>query len=387
MLSFGQRLKTLRREANLSQAELADAIGVSVHSVSKWECDSNMPDASLLVPLSVVLGVTTDCLLGVGTNEKEDLEKLKKTIEDIHCDNYPLDEEGFLYTLYKVRKEFLKAYPLNYSVKTECTESLYWYLIDKLRKGDFSVSDEKFESLWNEGVKMAQSVRGKDTDPSRQSYVRCYLTYYYTLKKDWDSAKIYANELPKDGVTKLDAMIYIAGQKEDHQEFEKLTREKAKKCSLNNVFAQIAVAESVSMFGNARKAEALEVWDDAMKAVLEFERLFKWDWDWDGNVQIDLSHPLALKTEILINMCVDHLAIDEMDLALDCVEQITEIGIDLYGELLKNVPKGTDKYNNMLKFIKSYPLGCYCRLFNVDDNILTREERFKACKARLDALE
>ena len=70
MLSFGQRLKMLRCEANLSQSELADAIGASVQSVSRWECDSNMPDISLLLPLSVVLGVTTDCLLGAGTNEK-----------------------------------------------------------------------------------------------------------------------------------------------------------------------------------------------------------------------------------------------------------------------------------------------------------------------------
>ncbi len=377
----------LRHESDISQSDLADALGVSVQSVSKWECDAYYPDVSMLLPLSSVLGVTADCLLGAGSNEKEDLEKLEMTIKDINSDNYPLDKEGYLYTLYKVRKEFLKAYPLNYSVKTECAESLYFYLIDKLRKGDFTVSDEKFESLWNEGVKMAQSVRGKDTDPSRQAYVRCYLAYYYTLKKDWDSAELYANELPEEGVSKLDAMLYIAGQKEDHQEFEKLTREKAKKCSLNNVCALIAVASGVSMFGNERKAEALEAWNDAMKAALEFERLFKWDWDWKEKMQIDLSHPLALKIEILINMCVDHLAVDQLNLALDCVEQITDIGTDLYGELLKNVQKGTGKYKVMLGFIKSIPLGCYCRVFDTDDNILTREERFKACKARLDALE
>ena len=77
MTSFGQRLKMLRREADLSQAELAEALGVSVHSVSKWECDSNMPDVSLLLPLSTVLCVTTDCLLGAGMNEKDDLKNLE----------------------------------------------------------------------------------------------------------------------------------------------------------------------------------------------------------------------------------------------------------------------------------------------------------------------
>ena len=84
MLSFGQRLKAIRKGVQLTQAELAEKLMVSVQSISKWECDNAMPDISQIVPLSAVLGVTTDCLLGVGGDEKADRENLYKQVEKIN---------------------------------------------------------------------------------------------------------------------------------------------------------------------------------------------------------------------------------------------------------------------------------------------------------------
>ena len=46
MTSFGKRLKTLRRACDMTQENLAEAIGVSIQSISKWEGDYNMPDVS-----------------------------------------------------------------------------------------------------------------------------------------------------------------------------------------------------------------------------------------------------------------------------------------------------------------------------------------------------
>ena len=77
MNSFGQRLKALRKEAGVSQSFVADHIGVSVQSVSNWECDNTMPDISQIVPLATLLSVSTDYLLGVGTNEYADKGELE----------------------------------------------------------------------------------------------------------------------------------------------------------------------------------------------------------------------------------------------------------------------------------------------------------------------
>ena len=62
-LEFGARLKQLRQEKHLTQQELADQLGVSNKSVSRWE-SGGYPDITVLAPLSKALGVSVDELLG-----------------------------------------------------------------------------------------------------------------------------------------------------------------------------------------------------------------------------------------------------------------------------------------------------------------------------------
>ena len=54
----GGTIKTLREARNLTQAELADKIGVSSKTVSKWETAKGLPDITLLQPLAAALGVS-----------------------------------------------------------------------------------------------------------------------------------------------------------------------------------------------------------------------------------------------------------------------------------------------------------------------------------------
>ncbi|MBO7184547.1 MAG: helix-turn-helix domain-containing protein [Oscillospiraceae bacterium] len=54
----GAAIKQLREKQNLTQAELAERIGVSSKTVSKWETAKGLPDISLLQPLAQVLGIS-----------------------------------------------------------------------------------------------------------------------------------------------------------------------------------------------------------------------------------------------------------------------------------------------------------------------------------------
>ena len=49
---IGSFLKELRKEKNLTQEQLAEALNVSGRTVSRWETGSNMPDLSILVELA-----------------------------------------------------------------------------------------------------------------------------------------------------------------------------------------------------------------------------------------------------------------------------------------------------------------------------------------------
>lgn len=54
----GATIKALRESRNLTQAELAKNIGVSIKTVSKWETAKGLPDISLLQPLAQALGIS-----------------------------------------------------------------------------------------------------------------------------------------------------------------------------------------------------------------------------------------------------------------------------------------------------------------------------------------
>ncbi len=61
-----QRLGNLRREKGLSQQELAEALGVSRQTISKWETGVTVPTTENLTYLSRVLGVSMDELMHGG---------------------------------------------------------------------------------------------------------------------------------------------------------------------------------------------------------------------------------------------------------------------------------------------------------------------------------
>ena len=54
----GATIKSIREAKGLTQAELADRIGVTPKAVSKWETGKGLPDISLLEPLAAALGTS-----------------------------------------------------------------------------------------------------------------------------------------------------------------------------------------------------------------------------------------------------------------------------------------------------------------------------------------
>ena len=61
-MSIGERISTLRKERNLSQGQLADALEVSRQAVSKWENDQSSPDTIKLIRLAEVLDTEVEYL-------------------------------------------------------------------------------------------------------------------------------------------------------------------------------------------------------------------------------------------------------------------------------------------------------------------------------------
>ena len=62
-MTIGQKIVNLRTAADISQEQLAETLGVSRQSVSKWEMDQALPQIDKVLQLAELFGVTTDALL------------------------------------------------------------------------------------------------------------------------------------------------------------------------------------------------------------------------------------------------------------------------------------------------------------------------------------
>lgn len=73
MNEFGNYLYGLRRGAGMTQQELAEKLGVTNRTISKWETGETFPETAQLIPLANIFHVTVDELLrGTGRTENEE---------------------------------------------------------------------------------------------------------------------------------------------------------------------------------------------------------------------------------------------------------------------------------------------------------------------------
>ena len=61
---FPERLKQLRRDNGMLQADLAEHFKVSKSAVSGWEVGGNQPNYDILIEMSILFGVSVDYLIG-----------------------------------------------------------------------------------------------------------------------------------------------------------------------------------------------------------------------------------------------------------------------------------------------------------------------------------
>ena len=82
-MSVGDRISKLRKEQNISQGNLANAVGVSRQAVSKWENGLSLPDSGNLILLAEVLCTDVEYLTTGRITEAIRPPVVIKTIERV----------------------------------------------------------------------------------------------------------------------------------------------------------------------------------------------------------------------------------------------------------------------------------------------------------------
>lgn len=83
MVDFGRKLKTLRLQNDLTQAQLASKLGLTKSVVSAYETNLRLPSYDVLIHIAKIFNVSTDYLLGLENKREIDLSGL--TNEEIEA--------------------------------------------------------------------------------------------------------------------------------------------------------------------------------------------------------------------------------------------------------------------------------------------------------------
>lgn len=118
-LHIGDTIKYLRKEKDITQEELADILGVSCQSVSRWETGTCYPDMEMLPVISDFFSITVDKLLGI--DEKIEQEKIAQYLNRFQ----DAISQGKIYDCIAIAREGVAAYPNSFVMLNKLMYALF----------------------------------------------------------------------------------------------------------------------------------------------------------------------------------------------------------------------------------------------------------------------
>ena len=180
---IGDVIRKYRKQAGITQEEMARRLGVTTPAVNKWEKNNTQPDITLLAPIARLLGITTDTLLSYreSLSPEEIAAFVKKLDQDLETREYG--------EVFADVKKMLEEYP-------NC-DQLIWQaaVILQARRNLNHVPDkEKYDDMiygWLE--RCLQSEDGNIRKEAAGS-----LFYAYLQRGEYEKAQSYLSYLAVD---------------------------------------------------------------------------------------------------------------------------------------------------------------------------------------------
>lgn len=86
-MTFGEKLKSIRRQADMSQEKLAEKIGVSRQAITKWETDRGIPDIENIMAISKLFDISVDELISEQNNTKNPTDYMYESVTEYDIDH------------------------------------------------------------------------------------------------------------------------------------------------------------------------------------------------------------------------------------------------------------------------------------------------------------
>ncbi len=139
-LSIGENIKILRKQKDITQEHLAEMLGISAQSVSRWESGVCYPDMEFLPEIAKIFEITVDKLLGV-----DDITENKKVDEYLKHFQVAINK-GKIDECIAIAREGVAEYPNNYVLLDKLMYALFGSTDNSGNIPDWQENMEKYDA-------------------------------------------------------------------------------------------------------------------------------------------------------------------------------------------------------------------------------------------------
>ena len=175
MLFIAENIRALRKARNMTQEDVAEMLGVSAQSVSKWERGDTYPDITLLPSISNLFNVTSDELIGMDKIN----DRNKK--EGVFASGHDYIRSGDIASAVNEYRTALKTFPNDEGIMSDLAMSL-------------ALTDD-VENL-KKSVELCERILLTGINEKVKHTTRAALCYIYMKNGEKDKATATAKTLP-----------------------------------------------------------------------------------------------------------------------------------------------------------------------------------------------
>lgn len=238
---LAQKLREFRKKQGLTQEQLAEAMGVTVGAVSKWESGASTPDVSLILELADFFETSVDVLLGY--------TQQSASLEDSVCRLRDLRIQKEYEAAFREAEKALQRFPNNFQV---VYESARIYQLAGLERCD-KAALIRCQELYRRSLELISQNEDREISP-----VSIYIAIANAMHSagDVEGALKLLKEYNVEGVNNVEIGTILAKEKETSQEaLNYLTRALL---SAETSMLQFSVGYANACLHLDRPAQALE---------------------------------------------------------------------------------------------------------------------------------
>lgn len=197
-MTIGQTIKKLRKNADMTQEELAEMLSISSQAISRWETDSAMPDISLLPSLCNIFNVSADELLGI------DIVKQDEEINEIRKEADEKSSRGYFKEAREILEDGLRKFPKSYLLMHD----LMYVASNQSDNTDYSAEQRKL--FRQEAISLGEKILNSCTQDEIRNDAVQILCFSYRDMGENEKAKALARKMPHMVVCRQVLMSHVA---------------------------------------------------------------------------------------------------------------------------------------------------------------------------------